>query len=211
MAGHIYIVHNTPISTIKGLPHIQEIIEARQTALFGHVYLWVIGFLSTVHCSLSTVHCPLSTVHYSVFSVYHALKLAVNIRTGLDVPSSCGRLRGCQRCTWLKLMMTRWGSASRNSGKAFPRDTGLGSENCDYRSCLFSFRQTSRRSQPADRRLACPSNAKTGWPTELVWCGDKPGRHRYRLLGRIKTIRCWWCQTVHLFMSQIRINFKKSK
>jgi len=58
-------IHNTTISAKTGLPHIQEVIDARRIAFFGHV----VRLGDRVPAN-------------------RALKLAVDIRAGRGVPPS---------------------------------------------------------------------------------------------------------------------------
>jgi len=80
-------IRNTTISAKTGLPHIQEVIDARRTALFGHV-------------ARLGDRVPAN----------RALMLAVDIRAGPGVPSWCKRPRGRPRDTWLKPLQRLGGS-----------------------------------------------------------------------------------------------------
>jgi len=80
-------IRNTAINAKTGLPHIQEIIDARRTAFFGHV-------------ARLGDRVPAN----------RSLKLAVDISFGRGVPSSWKRPRRRPRDTWLKPLQRLSGS-----------------------------------------------------------------------------------------------------
>jgi len=91
-------IRNTVVTDKTGLPHIQQFIDARRTALFGHV-------------ARLDEQVPAN----------RALLLAVNIRARLDIPPSWRRLRGRPRDTWLKPLQKLGGSVLDQWSRAVSR------------------------------------------------------------------------------------------